>query len=60
MSFKRQFSTQADELALGEAIRLEQFLNGLQIVATRQIDCVLVPSLEVFGAGDVHLSAMCS
>src|SRR2546423_15646756 len=52
---QRQLSPQADELALGEAVLLEQLLNGLQIVAARQIDCVLVPSLEPFAARDVAL-----
>ena len=28
---QRQFPSQADELALGEAIRLEQFFDGLQM-----------------------------
>src|SRR6478672_6305729 len=52
---QRQFSPQTDELTLGETIRLEQFLDGLQIVAAGQIDRVLIPSLEALATSDVAL-----
>ena len=52
---ERQFPPQADELALGEAIRLEQFLDRLEIVAPGQIERVLEPALEMLAASDVAL-----
>jgi hypothetical protein len=51
---------QPDEFTLGETIRLEQFLDRLQIVAAGQIDGSRTIARKCSLRATQHLSAMCS
>ena len=47
-----QAAAEANELALGEAVLLEELMDRLKIPAPRQVEWVLIPPREDFALGD--------
>jgi len=55
-----KLTAQTDKLALSKLIFLKELLDHLKVPATRQIDRVFIPALEVSSLARYAGSSMCS